>query len=621
MRGRCWARYPTCLRSRRGKELDARTDVYSFGAVLYEMATGALPFAGESTGELLEAIFSQEPVAPVRLNARVPAELERIIAKAMEKDRTLRYQSASEMRADLQRLHRDTMVGRVTTERREEVAVTPNRPSRRRWWIGTGAAALVLAVAVGIWLGREVRRGGSQAQTPDTAATSSIAVLPFVDLSPGKDQEYFADGLAEELLNELAKVPELRVAARSSCFQFKGKAADMASIGEQLKVGAILEGSVRKAGSRVRISVQLVKVADGFQLWSDTYDHELTDIFEVQDEIARSVASALKVRLQGMAASSAARGGNAEAYNLYLQGEYFLDRRSREDGEKAISCYEQALKLSPGYARAWAGLARAHYRRADLGYVPVEEGYPNARQAAEKALELDPSLAEAHAALGKVRRSYDWDWSGADAAFKRALELEPGNARVLLEAAMLARTLGRFEEAVRLSRRATELDPLSVQTLHYFGINAIYAERLEEAEAAFRKVLEFNPGHLSEHMLIGRIHLMRSKPEAALGEMEREEDPLWRCFGLALVYHSLGRKKEADAALAEFLVRGSEYSAYQAAEIYAFRGEADESFAWLERAYAQRDVGLALMKGDPLLENIEGDPRYPVFLKKMRLPL
>jgi eukaryotic-like serine/threonine-protein kinase len=606
----------------RGKELDARTDLYSFGAVLYEMATGVLPFSGESTGAVLEAIFNREPVAPVRLNGKVPVELERIIAKAMEKDRTLRYQSAADVRTDLQRLRRDTTQGRVTTGAGVVAAATATAGtrSRRGLLIGAGAAVLVLALAAAFWFGREAKRAGPQAGVA-IAETPSIAVLPFVNMSGEQENEYFSDGLSEELLNVLARIPELRVAARTSSFQFKGKTGDIASIGKQLNVGTILEGSVRKAGSRVRITAQLVKVADGFHLWSETYDRELTDIFAVQDDIARSVSSALKVRLLRNEAPSAAPGGNAEAYNLYLQGKYFLDRQNREDLEKAISYYEQALKLEPGSARAWAGLARAHSQQAGRADIPADEGYRKARQEVEKALQLDPNLAEAHAALGRMRRAYDWDWSGADASYKRALVLEPGNAEVVREAANLAATLGRFEDAIRLNRRSIELDPLSVGAYHSLGVNSLYAGRLDEAEATLRKALELNPESSREHTLIGRVHLMRSKPEAALQEMEHETEPFWRRYGLALAYHALGRKKEADATLGELLEKDTEGAAYQIAEVYAFRGEADKAFAWLERAYAQRDAGLAQMKGDPLLKNLEADPRYTAFLKKMRLPL
>jgi tetratricopeptide (TPR) repeat protein len=411
------------------------------------------------------------------------------------------------------------------------------------------------------------------------------------------------------------------VAARTSSFQFKGKTGDIAGIGRQLNVGVILEGSVRKAGRRVRITAQLVKVADGFHLWSESYDRKLDDIFAVQDDIARSVSSALKVRLLGQhAAAPAPRGGNAEAYTLYLQGKYFSERRTPESWKKAVSYYEQALGVDPGYARAWAGLADAHVWQAGDANVPLAEGYRKARQEAEKALELDPTLADAHAALGRIRWFYDWDWSGADAAFKRAIELEPGNVRVVMGAAGLAATLGRLEEAIRLERRAVELDPLSAGAHFRLGLHALYAGRLEEAELSLRKALELYPDRPEAHSIVGLVHLQRSNPAAALDEMEREKDPFHHLYGLALVYHALGRRKEADSALDELRRRYAGGAAYQIATVYAFRGEVDEAFAWLERAYAQRDGGLAEIKGDPLLRNLEGDPRYTAFLKKMHLP-
>jgi eukaryotic-like serine/threonine-protein kinase len=602
----------------RGRELDARTDLFSFGAVLYEMATGALPFAGESTAEIFDAILNREPVAPVRLNARVPADLERIIAKALEKDRALRYQSASDIRTDLQRLRRDTVAGLAVASGATARTAAAMR-SRRGPWIGVGAFALVLVLAAGLWLGRETKRATPQAG--GLVTTPSIAVLPFVNMSGEQENEYFSDGLSEELLNALARIPELRVAARTSSFQFKGKNEDLRVIGRKLGVGTILEGSVRKSGRHVRITAQLVKVEDGFELWSQTYDRELDDIFAVQDDIARSVSTTLMVKLLGERGPSGARGGNAEAYNLYLQGKYFYDRRNREDLEKAVSSYEQALKLDPGYAQAWAGLAAARSDQADSVYVPLAEGYGKAREEVEKALQLDPNLAEAHAALGWIRSGYDWDWAGADAAFSRALELEPGNAAIVRQAAFLAATLGRFDEALRLDRRAVELDPLSARTHKALGLHAWYAARLDEAEAAFRKVLDLNPEYPSAHMSIGRVFLSRSNPGAALEEMEREKEPMWHRYGLALACHALGRKKEADATLGEFIEENKESGAFQIAEVYAFRGETDKAFEWLERAYAQRDGGLSEIKGDPLLKSLESDPRYAAFLKKMRLPL
>ncbi len=589
----------------RGKDLDARTDLFSFGVVLYEMATGALPFGGQTTGEMLEAIFTSQPTAPVRLNRKVPAELERIIYKALEKDRNLRYQSAAEMRTDLQRLKRDTSV----SPRTSVSTAVANRQDAKKY---IAIVAVFLLIAGTIFYLKNRSKSASPGKT-------AIAVLPFNDMSADKSQEYFSDGLTEELTDLLAKNPKLQVTSRTSAFSFKGKEVDIKTIAEKLNVTHVLEGSVRKAGNEIRITAQLIEVASDSHLWSETYDRQMENIFAVQDDISASVASALKATLEGQPAKT--RETNPEAYNAYLQGRYFCDRRSKEDLEKAIGYYEEALRTDPKYARAWVGLSGVHSRQGDYGYVPVDECYAKARKEAEKALEIDPNLAEAHAQMGWIKRNYDWDWTGADAAYKRALELELGNADVVRGAGVLAGTLGRFDEAIRRDRRAIELDPLQVAAHFNLGNAAYYAGRLDEAEAAYRKALELNPQIPSVHESVGLIYLARSKPEEALAEMQKEPEPAWRAAGLALAYHGLGKKKEADSALAEYIEKHQNEWAYQIAEIYAYRNEEDKAFEWLERAYKQRDSGLSEMKGDPLLRNIEKDARYRAFLQKMKLPV
>lgn len=493
--------------------------------------------------------------------------------------------------------------------------IAGSKPLARASWKYLLLAVLIVMVTGGFLLKRVVTRHSSGPITP------SIAVLPFVDTSPGKTREYFSDGLAEELLNELAKTPRLRVAARTSSFQFKGKDADLRTIGQKLNVATVLEGRVSTEGNRVRIAAELINVENGFQLWSGSYERNLNDVFSVQDEIARAVAGELKVKLlNGTTPAAIPRSTNPEAYSDYLQGRFFYERRTQSDLEKATSYFEQAIKLDPAYAHAWSGLAWARMSQADSEYgVSFEEGYRLARDAAEKALQLDPGLAEAHAAVGRIKRTHDWDWAGADASFQRAIALEPQNAITLMSASSLAASLGRFDDAVALARRAVELDPLSVVAHISLGMRAYYAGQQERAIASYQKALELNPGDPSAHYLLSLVYLAQGKPQPALAEVEQQPRGAGRYVGEVLVYTALGRRPEADAALRMLVNNYPDQAAFQIAEVYAVRGETDRAFEWLELARAQHDAGLSAIMGDPLLKNLSADPRYLAFLKKMRL--
>ena len=555
----------------RGKQLDARSDLFSFGTVLYEMVAGILPFPGTTMGEIMEAVFVRQPTPPRFVNNATPPELERMILKALEKDPALRYQTAAELRADLQRLKRDS--------------------------------------------GKNFSLSGT-ARTP--VSIPSVAVLSFVDMSPGKDQEYFSDGLAEEVLNTLAQIRELRVVARTSSFQFKGKSEDLRVIGQKLNAATILEGSIRKEKNRVRISVQLIGSADGILLWSQSYNRDLEDVFGVQEEIARSVATALKVTLLGDRFAPASPS-NPAAYTSYLQGRYFYERRTQRDLESAVRYLNEAIVLDPGYAAPWAALAAVHTSQIDHLYIPREEGRAKAQQAAEHALAINPNLAEAYAVIGWIKTE-DWDWAAADAAFQRALALEPANVVVLRRAATLAAVMGRFDEAISLTLKSVDLDPLIPTTHFNLGSFKWYTGKLQETVTLFRKALELNPESPGRHSLLGQVYLQQGKPAEAVAEIEHEPDIFWRRMGMAMAYYSLNQPERANKELSRLIDDYKDDSAFQIAQVFAFRGERDRAFEWLDLAFNRRDPGLVLMKGDPLLKGLETDPRYMDLLARLGLP-
>jgi TolB-like protein/Tfp pilus assembly protein PilF/DNA-binding XRE family transcriptional regulator len=471
-----------------------------------------------------------------------------------------------------------------------------------------------------------------RAIAPFDPSTPSIAVLPFVNLGDDAADAHFADGLAEELLNVLAKIPGLRVASRTSAFCFRGDAtAAIPAIARRLNVATVLEGSVRRAGRRVRITAQLVEAATDSHLWSQSYDRQLDDLFAVQDDIARAVVQELRSALLGERADAAAdarvqaqlraatrgRTGNAEAHELYLLGRFLVDRLTPDDTATGIGYLRQALQLDPRYALAWAGLAGAYSNQAGYGWAPLARTFGLARAAARHALELEPELAEGHAELGWVQISDEWDWHAADASYARALELGAGDRSIVGAASVLADSLGRRDEAVALARRAAALDPLSFIAHGNLALRCLNSGLLDEADAALETASRLNPRAALLHAVRGTLRLEQGRPAEALAAFQQESLEPLRLAGVAMSQHALGQRALREAALRELVDRCAGDGALQIAETYAFLGDRDRAFEWLERAYAQRDSGLAQMQSWPLLRGLHGDARWRPFLRKM----
>jgi TolB-like protein/cytochrome c-type biogenesis protein CcmH/NrfG len=476
-------------------------------------------------------------------------------------------------------------------------------------------------------LSEDAMRAKLEAVPPasDIRAVPSIAVLPLVNLSRDPDQEFFADGLAEELLNLLAKVPGLHVAGRTSSFSFKGRNEDLRAIGQKLSVKTVLEGSVQRAGDRLRITTQLINAADGYHLWSETYDRKLTDVFAVQDEIARSVVAALKVQLlPEKAAALEGPATNPDAYAQVLLGRHLIVRGSLEGYQLALAAFRKAVELDPKYAPAWAGVAKASFHVGEaVGWhlESRENDFARTLAAADKAIELGPDLADGYAARGYVRVLKTTDWAGAQADLARALALSPGNADAIGSQGDLLSTLGRLPEAIAALRRATELDPLSVHAAWRLAWFHLGAGHVEEAREIARRTLELFPEHAHTARTLGFALLLEGSLDEAQAAFQRSTSEPFREMGTALVEHARGHARESQQALEHIIATSGKESTYQIAEIYAFRGERERAFEWLEQSLELQDAGMRYLKHDPLLRSLRADPRYIALLKKMNLPL
>jgi len=445
----------------------------------------------------------------------------------------------------------------------------------------------------------------------------SIAVMPFVDMSAEKDQAYFADGIAEELLNLLTKIPQLRVISRSSAFSFKGQNLDIPEIGKRLNVAHILEGSVRKAGNQVRITAQLIEARSDTHLWSETYDRPLDNIFAVQDEIAVAVVDALKITLLGEAPK--VRETDPKAYQLFLEGQYFRYQISEATLPKAIDLFKQAVEIDPAYAPAWAELSFSYLWYGSIGGMPIDKANALADAAAEKALAADPNYGWAYFARGASRIFNKFDFKAGNEDYWHALQLDPGNAFLIAATGTGARVIGRFDEAIAQYTAALELDPVVPEVRSFLGAVYLYTGRLEEAEQAYRMMLSLSPLISSGHYRVGRVLLGQGNLQGALTEMQSETSHVYHGTGLAMVQHALGNTAESEAALQDLIENAAGDAAFQIAEVYGYRDQSDKAFEWLEQSLLIRDSGLASILGDPALRDLRTDPRWQPFLEKLGL--
>jgi serine/threonine-protein kinase len=560
----------------RSMVLDSRTDIWSWGVLTYEMLAGQRPFGGESDAAVIQAILDLEPPPLTRVRPDVPFELARIVGKALQKRPEARQKDATELVVALR-------------------SVSPFSTATASLRIGPPAA--------------------------------SVAVLPFINLSAESDNEYFGDGLAEELIYALSRIANLRVVSRTSAFEFRGKPQDIRRIGEQLEVSTLLEGSVRKIGDKLRVTVQLVNAADGYCLWTQRFDREIKDVFEMQDEIAQTIAGTLRVRLAEDATRTIVRRytDNTEAYDLYLRGRFQWNKRSGEGLQRALEYFELALGQDPGYAPAYSGKADYHVAVASWGLDAPVAAWAKAKTAAARALELDDSLAEAHASMGSILMWYEWNWNEAEREFLRAIELNPGHPNAHIQYNLLLVQSGRFDEAEREVRAALLLDPLSIRTNSYLAGVLHYRRAYDRSLEQCRRALELDPNDIELHVVLGLNYEQKGMYDNAIHELEKARElsdsnplilgPLGSCYAQS------GKEPEARKLIDE-LDRTAQLTYVPRivwAMIYLGLRERDLAFQWLEKAAEAREVLLCYLGVGPIYDPIAGDPRYQELLGRIGL--
>jgi len=589
-----------------GGEISVATDVYALGIVLYEMVTGRLPFSAATPLATAARRLHEPAPTPELLAPELDARFTRVILRCLEREPEKRFQRMQDVREALSAKpgRRKPTSGSAPKPSGGSVSKTPSGSGSKP---PSGSASKPPS--------------GSGPKPPSAeAGHPSIAVLPFVDMSPERDQGYFSDGVAQEIINALAQVPGLHVAARSSSFSLKQKGMDLRTVGQKLAVAHVLEGSVRKAGNRLRVTAQLVGAADGYQLWSQSFDSELADVFTVQDEIAAAVVAALKMKV--LTAATPRKTTTPAAYAHYLRGVQLQNTGSLPGLRGAIEEYDKALAIDETYAPAHARLAQAAL--AYGGSSTEEDNAEWMRRAvveADRAVELDPDGVDGLVARGNVRTIFTLDWAGARADLDRAVAVGPGDARAHRRRATLLYALGRLPEAVEAARTSVDLDPVSPDANYALGHVYNLVGEYGLARQSFQKALETAPDHALAGRDLGITELLDGQPEKALQLYERHPQPWIRAYGMAMALHSLGRAAEARASLDTFAAGWSHVAMYQLGEVYAWRGEPDAAFEWLERARKEGDAGMRYIRSDPLLRSLHKDPRFRAFLLRLKLPV
>jgi eukaryotic-like serine/threonine-protein kinase len=602
----------------RGEELDRRSDLFSFGTVLYEMATGRMAFSANTSALMFDAILHKAPTAAVRLNPELPAELERIINKSLEKDPALRYQNAADLLSDLKRLRRDSSSARVDVAQSSSPELASAKKSSWKW-AAVSVVALVLAVAGWfVWKSRGA-----------TNEVSSVAVLPFTNQGGSSDTEYLSDGITESLINDLSKLPKLAVRSRSSVFHYKGRDADPQTVAKDLRVDAVITGRVLQRGDQLVISAELIDARSNRSLWGDRYDRKMADLVAVQQDISGAIAARLRERLSGDAAKPEVQGGtrDPEAYQLYLKGQYYFEKRTPESLQKARDYFNQAIQKDPTYAMAWAGLAADYYVEPDYAPVSNAENLPKALAAAERALAINDRLAEPHAILAGIHNSL-FEWDASEREFGRAIELNSTDANSRNWYAFFLSQMGRHNEAIVQAKRAVELEPLNLK--YNDTLAAMYrdARRYDLAIEQYRKTLDIDPNYASALRNLSGTYASLHRSDQWLENWKKaatvinDRDELEMAEEAARVYSKSGYRA-AISRVIELQLGLKKRRYVDPADIaynYAELGEKDQAFSWLEKAYSEKSDLLAWVKVETRMDSLRSDPRYTALLKKMGLP-